>query len=326
MKHTNPFMTLCVASFALTFALSFAFIFMLFVCAANFVEIHLRLSLYESIMISLLLSLVNLLLVVHRKKKLKESKLGFWLNNNWPKLVLSYIIILLFLASVTKEVIWASNEINDVLTLEWTIFGLSLTIFLVWNVLIVEYLGKKRPADTETLDYWQKVKRLNEKRSFSQEVDATFLTVIILAINLFSLLLSSSLVFVIHKPESQITQNVLRFSFYFSTNTIASLFLDILKPLMEDKKRLKAGNQVTKEELDSAQVEAFLYDIVEAVVKTVYHKTDLSEDEKAKLKELFSDGIKDMLPENKSEGERNIKQKQVEKADTNNKNGKVNGT
>ena len=282
MRKGNS-LSVYIVAFLCAFFASFVFVFTFLECVNNFVVIQSMTILVIASLSGIALSIIVVVCIALRRKKVGESKVGFWFSNNSPKLILGYFLLLLFLESVTADAIWTADELNDILTLEWTIFGLSLTIFLVWNVLIVDYLKKKRPVETESLQFLQKYRLLLERQSFSQEVELTFSTIVFLSINLILLLVSSSLLFIVHKPESLITQNFIRCAFFFSTNTIVSLFFDILKPLKKDKDDLKAGNRVTKGELDAALGGTLLQTIIETEIEQISKLENITDEEKKLL-------------------------------------------
>ena len=313
-KHLSSRLFLVTAF--LYFILSFALAFSVLHCISNFVEISstviLQISLFVSLFLSIVVSIVET--IIRHKQKLKENKLKFWINQNYPKLLIGYIILLFLLLSITNQAKWTTEEINDVLTIEWTIFGLSLAIFLVWNVLIVEYLRKKQPADSGKLDLIEKYKLMIDRRSFSNEIDMTFSTVIMLSINLVLLIVSSSIVYISHFPEEVFTQNLVCCAFFFSTNTITTLFFDILKPLKKDRNDLKTANQVTKQELDSATTGVIIQMLIEKDIQMINESAELTEEEKKKRINQCFDEWKSIVSEMRKEDSSVDEQKQdVEK-------------
>lgn len=279
MKKTS-FLWILFVSAILSFFLSYLLVYSVLHAIQNFMEISSRVANIVIVATSLLLSAINVIFTIVQKRKLKESKARFWMSQNWPKLLLSYLILLVFFMSLTNSVKWTADEINDVLTIEWTMFGLSLTVFLVWNVLIVAYFRKIQPTVPNRSDLIKQYEYLIEKRSFAQKVDVSFLNVVLLSINLCLLLFSSSFVYISHIPEMILTQNFVCCTFYFSTNTILSLFFDLLRPLKMDKASLKTDQQVTKSELDSALVGAIIQRTIETDIQKINDLDDLTEAEK----------------------------------------------
>ena len=265
-------------------------------CINNFVKVSDK-ALYWCCIGVVIVSVIYTGLMVRGTKRFRETRLSFWLEKNGPKLLLGYFLTVFALGSIKNELIWDANMASDMLSLQWSIFGLSLTIFLVWNVIIVEFLKNKQPKEPDPSELFQKYKLALEKRSFSQEIETTFFSVVLLTINLFLLILSTSLIYISANAESIITQNILHCSFFFTTNSIACLFLDILKPLKKDKADMLKNNNVTKEDLDNAQAALVAQAIIEGIKKGVMElDPEKYTEEKKKMiveyLEFFRDGLK----------------------------------
>ncbi|MBQ7091583.1 MAG: hypothetical protein IJN83_02910 [Clostridia bacterium] len=71
--------------------------------------------------------------------------LGIWMSRNISKIILAYVVISIGLVSIRPEVVISFETMQDMIGLAWSILGISMTIFVVWNVLIMQYLTKKRP-------------------------------------------------------------------------------------------------------------------------------------------------------------------------------------
>ena len=296
MKKSHLFVTFLAIFVILTF-LCFLPAYLLINCIRSFVDIDFLKSLWTAAAICIIFSLFFAILFFRDIRMMKESKFGYWMKRNYHRFFLSYIILNLFLVSFMKSAIWSYDEINDLLTLEWTIFGLAITIFLVWNVLIVEYLKKKQPDGSKLTNPLQKYELLLEKQSIYSEVEITFSTIVLLSINLILLLFSSYLTYIIHIPESIITQNVINCAFFFTIYTISILFFDILKPLRKDKQSLLKNNQVTMKELDTTKAEMVVHALYKGTVDAIQEMSDLSDDEKKQLSNAYVEAIRDLLLE-----------------------------
>lgn len=282
--------------FASIFFLGFLVISIL-MCINNFVKVSDK-ALFWCCIGVVIVSVIYTGLMVRGTKRFRETRLSFGLEKNGPKLLLGYFLTVFALGSIKNELIWDANTASDMLSLQWSIFGLSLTIFLVWNVIIVEFLKNRQPKEPGSSELLQKYKLALEKRSFSQEIETTFFSVVLLTINLFLLLVSTSLIYISAKSESIITQNILHCSFFFTTNSIACLFLDILKPLKKNKADMLKDNNVTKEDIDKAQAALFAQAIIDGITQGVMalDSEKYTEEEKKKMiveyLEFFRDGLK----------------------------------
>lgn len=259
--------------FVIAFFVFFFFVVILggsiLVCINNFIDLPGMLWFCWVLIISIVISIVGAALIVHGTKRIRETKFSFWLGKNYPKLLIGYIFVVLTLASIKSQPIWTADMVSEVLSLQWTIFGLSLTIFLVWNVIMVEFLKNKQPKQSDSSSLLKKYTLALEKKAYSQEIETTFTTAILLTINLFLLLLSTSVIYINMKPESIITQNILLCSFFLTTNSIICLFMDILTPLKKDKAEMLKDNNVTKEDIDKAQAALFAQAIIDGIKKGV---------------------------------------------------------
>lgn len=292
-----------LASFISIFLASLIFSFFLLLSIGSvlndFEIITAKTTFFSSIGLSVLVSVLIVVLIIVDTNSKKTNKFGFWIGQHGSKLVLSYVLSLLFSQSIRKEILWTAQEIADVLSIIWTIFGLSITIFLVWNVLIVGYLKSKEPIEKKDSDLIERYHYLISKNSFAQDVKTLFNTVVLLVINLFLILIATSSIYLSKSPESLLTQNITICAFYFSTNTLVCLFLDILKPLQKDRKELIDQNQISSKEIEMAEIGARLQINVETFITLVHDNSALNEEQKKELITLFFDMVKGCLKNDK---------------------------
>lgn len=284
-----------IVIFVISLISSFGLVFSIINNLYKFELISINTVFITSITISVVISILVIVLTIMWIYYNKTKKFFYWIGETYPKLVLGYIILTLFSASITKEVRWSAIEISEVVSTIWTIFGLSITIFLVWNVIIVGYLKNTQPNEKEEKDLCELYKYLTKKQSFSQDIKLIFNTVTLLVINLFVLLMATVSIYLLKKPESLFTQNITMCAFYFSTNTLVSLFLDILKPLRKDKKELLDKNKVEQKELALAEIGAKLQKIVDIFAEMVKNNTELTEEQKKEVIVTFFDSLLDSL-------------------------------
>lgn len=287
---------LFILFFLAYFFFAFFFVASILACINNFTEVTNKVLLWCGVGL-VIISAIMSVLTVRNTKRIGETRFSFWFERNYPKLLVGYFLTIFALVSIKSQAIWTAEVVYDILSLQWTIFGLSLTVFLVWDVIIVEFLKNRQPKEPDPSDLLQKYKLALEKRAFSQEIETTFSTIVLLTINLFLLLVSTSLIYISAKPESVFAQGILHCSFFFTTNSIASLFLDILKPLNRDKTEMLKNSNVTKEDIDKAYAALFVQNIVEGIEEAVMglDPEKYTEEEKKELivacLEAFREGI-----------------------------------
>ena len=164
-----------------------------------------------------------------------QIKILFWLSRNFPKLFIGWFLLVLALSSAKGKPAWEVNTVYDILSLQWTIWGLSLAIFLVWDGIVIAYLKRNQPEELDPTNPFQKCRFLLRKESFYRRLSPLFRALSFLTVNLFLLLFSTIQIYLKAQPDSVFTQSVLYCSFFFTTNSIAGMFLDILKHLNREK-------------------------------------------------------------------------------------------
>lgn len=289
----NKALGLFILTFAISFGIVFVFLGASLICIKNYVKIDVVGWFWACIIISLVISVTVSALTLRSAKQIGETRFSFWVKKNYSKLLMGYFLLVFALASTKKEPIWTTEMVYDILSLQWTIFGLSLAIFLVWDVIIIDFLKKRQPQESDSTDLLQKYKSIMDKMSFSQEIETTFLTVILLTVNLFLLILSSSQIYIIGEPNTICTQNILHFSFFCTTNSIVILFLDMLKPLKEEKEKMLKNNNVTKEDIDSTQASVLAQAIIDGIAEAVMNldSSICTEEEKKKILVAYMEAI-----------------------------------
>lgn len=268
MKKATTF-GLLVSAFSVVFFFAVILVGSILICINKFIDIPGMVWFWRGLIISAVIAFIGVVLIVHITKCFKETKLSFWLGRNYPKLLMGYILTILTIVSINSQPTWDSNMVSEALSLQWTIFGLSLTIFLVWNVLMVDFLKGKQPKVSDSSSLYQKYTLALDKRAYTQEIDTIFNSVVLLTINLILLLLSTVMIYIRMKPESIITQNILLCSFFLTTNSILCLFMDILLPLKKDKEELPNNNRVTQSDIDKAYAAQFTQAIIDGITQGV---------------------------------------------------------
>lgn len=296
MKKTNNklklFLQYCILGL-IGFSAAFIMSFSIIRCINEFVTIDLTLFSVVVFILSVILSIINLILY-NRNYKHDDSNFVFWKKKHSSKIVIGYFMLLFVFSSIKNSVRWANDEVNNIMSIEWTIMGLSITIFLVWEIFL-NYLKSKQPVAENNSDFVQMYQYLQDKFNFAQKVETGFSSIVLLSANLLLIVITTTAVYIMNSSQSIITQNLIACNFYFSTNTITMLFLNILQPIIEEKRILKQNNQVTKKEMDEANANAKVQMIVEGVTQYVDQLNTLNDEEKAIMKGLSLKVIKEII-------------------------------
>lgn len=264
--------------FAFLFKLSFLNIFV------NFGLLTLLVGFWTAFGVSIAFSVLLVCYYVICVKSTKSTKFRLWLSQNFPKLILFYIILAIIFTSIKPEIIWSFDEIKNVISLEWTIFGISITIFLVWNVVILNYLEKEKPIKPENQYSIQKWEYISKKEDFYPQASYLFNTVTLLILNLFILLFATCSSYIVNQNVNLFNQNFVIVSFYFSSNTLIALLFDILHPLMKKKKEILEETKVTTSDIkEKNELEEKIHNAAK-LLKEIEKLESISEEQKEIMK------------------------------------------
>ena len=140
-------------------------------------------------------------------------------------------------------------ELKEMISIQWTIFGISITIFLVWSFLLLKNLKSKKPQASEELSPIKRFQYLHEKGVFYQNASASFSSITFLTINVLVLIFATGCVYVTENKVNLFNQSCVILSFYFCTNVLVEIFLDILKAIIEEKREILKDTKVSAQEV-----------------------------------------------------------------------------
>lgn len=264
---------------------------MIFLYSYTFVNMLDRFNLIDHsnclLISSIISAVITIIICTYIKWEIKDQKntrLSSWLSQNAGKILLCYTISLIFFSSVKTVVIWAADDIRDIIIIQWSIFAISVTIFLVWNVVILQYLKNKKPTLPEGASLMQISGYIKKKELFYQDSSKMFSTVTLLTINLVALILATASAYLSVDNITIIIQNIVYFSFLLCTNTVLQLFLDILQPIKEEKRELLKGMEVTAEDVElSNKIQEEAKEVL-AFLERIDRLDNISGEEKFRIK------------------------------------------
>lgn len=215
-----------------------------------------------TLIVSIFCEIVAIILL----KSDKKTKFGNWISNNIAKIMLAYTLLTVFLASIHPDVVMDFSDIKEIISLCWTIFGISIAIYLIWNVVTMDYLEEMKPIKPKS-DLPIKISvYIQEKSFFYSNAIWFFSNVNLLLINLYALIIASVLGYVIVREATILTQSITILTLFLCTNSIVSLFLDILKPYNKKKKAMLQETEVTK---DDVELQNLIEEETKSMLKTV---------------------------------------------------------
>lgn len=298
---------------ALLFITIFLFSWLFFITLSNvFVKFNVISqinSLWISIVGGIIIAIAILIYVLIRRKSIKETKFSNWIALNYHKIILWYSILIIIFGSIKKDVIWTLEELRNTVSLEWSIFAISTTIFLVWKALFVPHLSADKPKASNDMSLLLKIKYIEKKSDFYQNVSLLFNSTSLLLFNLVVLIYTTGLVYISSEKANVFNQNVTIICLYLCTNALVMLFVDIFKQLKSEKQELLEGMKVTQEDIDFKNTT--IERMVEALkaIDAIDKLTNMDDEEKEQIKnKLLKDYVE--TPKQLEEAKEEIVDKQ----------------
>ena len=233
---------------------------------------------YMPYITALIFSVIFTTIVCSRINMLKKLKLWIWPNIS--NVVFCWVISNLFFISMQSRLMWSRSEAQSLISLEWTIFGISIAIFVFWSPVFFEYLKRQDQEEAKVNSFIRIEKAIYKQIKVSSSViDAIFVIIdfIVLCIATLSLYMS---------PEMNVfIQTAILFSFFLCMNTISGLLINVFNYFVLQKKMLLNEMNITADEIETAS--NFRRKV------SMLRSSKISEKEKAKLKtELFMEWFK----------------------------------
>lgn len=270
-----------------SYFISFSILLAAFECASKFVHFQSKwLLLIMPAAISIIPAIVSVAVVARKLKKPLGQKDLLPPKPVIPKLLLCYIVLFYLLMSIDNKVTWTTENAKELLTVSWTIFEISIMIFIVWDV-VLEHLRKKIPKPQEFTDVNQHLHLILDKNSIAFETETSYISVTVLLINLFVLTSSTILVYLHSLAEKIITQIFLRCALLFSICTLTMLFFDIFRLFKNKKDQIIKSSEVSKKEIDNTLIEIVANRRAEEVFRELGDTVALSDEDKEAIKKKY---------------------------------------
>lgn len=237
----------------------------------------------SSFLLSIFTVLILRIIGQIRKKLFRRSRLENFISTNTGTFILAYILIVLFIQSIKPEVMYDYEHAKDIITISWGIFAISITIFMVWNVCIMQFLREKVPQKEKDMLPFHFYTYISKKKQFHQRASVIFNSTSFLLINLMALSMATPLIYIVSNKVTLLGQNIVNASFYLSINTLGKLFIDILEPITEQKRDILDSSKVTTEELEFQSTLNSRITTALKIVEDIEKLTDIDKEKRAQL-------------------------------------------
>ena len=239
---------------ALGFVLNFLLAFMLLFAAASvfykFELISVEICLWLPAAVSIAWAVAWLVHHIITVKSNKITRINYFFIKHTAGFYITYVVVVILLFSIKSEIVWDYEKAKAVLAIAWTMFGLVITIFIVWNVLIIEYLSKRKPHFDKAMTKLNRIEYILKKGSYQEKSAMFFSSPVILSITLLILLFATQNTYIQSNEVTLFNQSLIIAAFYFCGSSLSMLFWDILVPYRDEKNKLTKDAYMTKEDVD----------------------------------------------------------------------------
>lgn len=283
-----------VIVFSIIWIFAYLFVFGMFRALAEFKIINSNMR----ILVYAITTVTAGLIVFWTFMSKKTTKFDNWISLHRAQLLFLYIVAVILFGSLNAEVVWTIDELKDLVSLEWSMLGISVAIFLVWNVVILKYLKDRQPEERVTGGWLDKCRFITEKGEFYQTASMLFSSTTLLTINVAVVIIATAMVYILRIEVTLWMQNATIVGFLFCTNTLGSLFGDMLKPFNEEKKAMLQATKVTDADIELQNKLLKQMDEYLILTTAIDQLESIDKDEKLKIKEEFINKILGENPKN----------------------------
>ena len=249
-KYNVALFFLTIALFLILFIFFYFVIFSFLNVLYEFSLVPIEVVLFVPLGCSALLSI----LFIYISNKIENSS-KFRKKIDFTHIFPFFFLFFIFSLAIKKDVYLSSEILIQFLNIQWVIFGISIAVFGIW---ITGLMGRKN----ELLSKIDENKiRKEDKKSLEIQSERKFFanvhfSVFFLICNLFLLILSTSLFYIVfHGEANLITQSFAVSSCYLCTNSLVSIFIDVLSPVLFFKKKVKEVYELDKKKFDKQRIE-----------------------------------------------------------------------
>lgn len=286
------------------FMLAFIFILSFLNIFVSFEKLSFMIAFWVAFGVGAFCALICFYYINTKSKSAKINILRHWLSQNYPKVILFYLVLVIIFVSIKSEIIWSFDSLKDIISLEWAIFGISIAIFIVWNVIILKYLKDTKPIKSNRDCSIFDLEYINKKEEFYPEASAFFNSVSLLILNVIVLISATASAFLGNEEVTLFNQNIVIISFYLTTNTVLELLLDVIKPLKIEKKALLGETKVTADDIkEKEKIETNILN-ASRLIKEIDRFESIDKEQKEKMKTeivVKALGIEDIFNNKESE-------------------------
>ena len=200
-----------------------------------------------------------------------------------PSLGIFLLLAVFFAFVVLNDDKIVVYEVNSLLSIEWTIFGVSLAIFIFWlerKIVRIEEYSHISISEEKTFERLNKIVEIEDAKSyFAEDIP----TILFFALNLFVLLVATSDYYIsTNETWQEINVSTLMLSLMLTTNCLIQVATNIVISFLNRRRTLLANESFSRKYNIRKEEKETIDKAVNDAIKTIlekYRNTDKKEDE-----------------------------------------------
>ena len=227
---------LILVLFGLPACLGIAYITIYFIGKVTSIKMWFGIALF--IAIFMMLFTIYFFIFIYPLIVKRVNKFTKFLEKHSPSLCLCLLFLTIIVLVVINNKEYSEERLAELINLEWVIYGITIAFFTIWNTF---YLSKKQnkyrnPDNLIGIERIDEIKNIN---TIIDENNGVVFPIVLLILNTIFLLFTTSGFYIVNS-NSNITIRFTIITFFFCTNTMISIFLETILPMLKNKYRFEA--------------------------------------------------------------------------------------
>lgn len=191
---------------------------------------------------SLLIAIISVITFFIKRKKNKHK----YFSATSAKIMFYFFLFQGFINAFKSEIILTTEAAQKLIEMEWMIFSIAITLFVVWHAIVSKMLNKKL---TENNFGYNRLDALLNKHQVYSDATNFIYNLVLLTVSLFCLIFTTPSLY-INDKITYLNQFILIFNITIVINAVMVIFYDITTPLLVELWARKKYKMTDKQAMD----------------------------------------------------------------------------
>ncbi len=247
----------------------------------QFVSIFERFQMITPLMCKIITTVVSiviyiiLILLLSTGLFKKRADIFKYIAYNFAAIVVWLTLFRICFELIRPDISISVGQMEKIVSLQWTIYGISIAIFLVWYYVVIGFLKDNRPKLYTNPNYTQLFDNIHRKNAYQSSTSSYYRSIVFLVINTITLIFVTIRTYIDTEAPTVMSQALLLIGFFMSICTLIVLFLDIISIGFREKKAMLKGMEISGKEKEELEIIASNIDKANAIINLLEKADDL---------------------------------------------------